>query len=214
MHSALAQEQQFTNYHCALTPPLGWSYLKVPPQPGLLVTYASRNHKCLLMLIVNDRQKVGPINDRFMDEFERGIQIGTKGKDKRISGRITQVAGLPAYERFGETTLNGKPVSTWSQNLPANGVFYTIQAMRFDGKADEDVETRQGMESFRFLGEPAPPKVLTRDTRAYRFGYLFGYWMARIVLPLIAVAGVIVLIVVLVAKRRKAGPPPIPQRDV
>src|SRR6476620_5957417 len=192
--AAVAQEEQFTNYHCALTPPLGWKRVKTAPQTGLVVTYANGSHKSLLMLIINDRNKVGPVDDRFINEFDRGVQTGSKGEDKKVSGKIIQIAGINAYERMGERTLNGKLASTWTRNVPANGIFYTIEAMRFDGKADDDYEVRQGMDSFRFLGPPVPPGPISGQSRAYRTGYKLGYYTARIVL----IGGVIAVIFIIV----------------
>jgi len=208
--SALGQEQQFTNYHCAITPPLGWSYLKVPPQHGLLVTYANRSRKSLVMLIVNDRNKIGPIDDRFIDEFDRGVEKGTKGRDQKVGGKVIEVAGLKACERLGRTTVNGKAASTWSRNIPANGIFYTIQAMCFDGKADEEPEIRQGVESFRFLGSPVPPPdPLAGKSAAYQSGYRIG----RVIAPLVLVGGFVALVLILVRAfggRGSTAPPPLP----
>src|SRR5215467_9154968 len=86
-----AQEEQFTNYHCAVTPPLGWKRLTTQPQPGVIATWGNTSRKGLLMLIINDRGKIAPLDDRFIAEFDRGIQMGTQGRDKKISGKVIQL---------------------------------------------------------------------------------------------------------------------------
>jgi len=101
-YSLVGQEREFTNYNCAITPPDGWSMMtNYPSQPGLFTIFFGKADKSrLVLLMVDDRHKpAGPVDDRFVAEFEGGVERG--GGGKRISGRFTEIDGIKGYERLG-----------------------------------------------------------------------------------------------------------------
>ena len=209
-HGVLGQEQEFAGYNCAITPPDGWLKLtNLPPQPGVLVTFTKADKTALLLLVVDDRNKPsGPMNDRFVSEFERGLQ--SSGVGKRVSGRFIEVAGMKSYERLGTASVNGKHASIIMQAVPTDGRFYHLQGLRFDGDASEDPEIRKGLASFRFIRPPAAPiRAYSSQSEAYRTGYLLG----RVAVVALLVAGVIAVVRAITRrkdKRNPATPPPLP----
>lgn len=209
-HSAAGQERRFTNYNCAITVPGDWYLMtNLPPQPGLVAAYGKADKTAFLILIVDDRDNPsGPLDDRFVSEFERGVE--STGVGKRISGRFIEIAGIKGYERLGNAVVNGKHASTIMQSVPADGRFYNLQAMRFDGVANEDQEIRNALASFRFLRPPASPvRSYSSGSAAYRMGYLIGKGGGFA----IVIGGAIVAIgasIRLRKSRKPSTPPPLP----
>lgn len=202
-----AQERVFADRNCAITPPAGWRWMtNLPPQPVFCAAFGNTARNRLVMLMINDKgQAPGPMNERFVAEFERGVEAS--GGGKRVSGKFIEIAGLKAYERLGRAQVKGKEVSTLMQVVPANGTVYSVQAMRFDGDANDDPEIREALGSFRFIQTPSPPALSV--SAAYKFGYFIGR-----LAPTVLLGGVIVAVVV-AALRRKGSrrpqvPPPVP----
>jgi hypothetical protein len=89
--------------------------------------------------------------------------------------------------------------------IPADGRYYSLDAMWFGGDASTDSEIRNVMGSFRFL---QPPTAIQPKSAAYQFGYTVG--------RLGGIAGMIGFIVVMIniisQKRgaRSKTPPPLP----
>src|SRR5690349_14216656 len=168
------QELEFPRYNCAITPPEGWSRVPNPTeQPSLLVTLAKADQTALLLLVINDRQPSGPLNDRFVSDFEQGLKIS--GWGERTSGKFIEVRGMKAYERFGNFSANGRTASAILQGIPTDGVFYCLQGFRFDGEVSEDPDVRKVLASFRFIKPPQVPRDgLFSQSLGYRTGTLIG----------------------------------------
>jgi hypothetical protein len=145
----------------------------------------------------------GMMDDRFVSEFERGVQ--TKGVGKPESGKFIEVGGLKAYERSGHATIKGRNVSQIMLVVPANGKVYCITAMQFNGEASDDAGIRNVLTSFRFLHPPVPP-TRTRSA-AYQTGYWFGRLGGLLALP------VLVFFIIRQSRqsrRNSSSPPPVP----
>jgi hypothetical protein len=208
----LSKEAEFVGYNCAITPPDRWELLtNLPPQPGLIVAFRNSAQTSLLLVLVDERNKPdGPIDQRFVINFEKGVE--QSGVGKRVSGRFIQVAGVKGYERVGTAVVNGRKASTITDVVAADDRFYSIQAMRFDGEAGDDPEIRKALASFRFLTPPSLP-MSRSNSAAYRFGYFVG--AATGVVLIIAVVLVVVVVIIRATKRpvsRRAPeiPPPLP----
>jgi len=209
-HGLSGQEREFAAYNCAITPPDGWQKMtNMPPQPGLLAAFGKADKTALLLIVVDDHNKTsGQMDDRFVSEFERGVE--SSGVGKRVSGRFIEVAGIKSYERLGNFLVNGKHASIIMQAVPADGRLYSLQAMRFDGQAGESPEIRRALASFRFIRAPAVPNpTYSSDSAAYRTGYLMG----RVAGVAVVIAGAITVVIALIRRRGKrtpATPPPLP----
>ncbi|TAK99804.1 MAG: hypothetical protein EPO07_10540 [Verrucomicrobia bacterium] len=209
-HGVLGQEMKFTNYNCAITSPDGWQMMtNLPSQPGLLAAFGKTDKTALIILMVDDRNKPsGPLDDRFVSEFERGVQ--SNGVGERISGRFFEVAGIKCYERLGTALVKGKHASTITQVVPADGRFYHLNAMRFDGDANEDPEIRKGLASFRFIRAPAiPVRSYSSGSPAYQTGYSIGK-MSGVAVTVVVAIVIVRSILRQRNKRKPSVPPPLP----
>jgi len=209
-HAVLGQERELAGYNCAITPPNGWQMMtNLPPRPGLVTLFAKADKTALLFLLIDDHNEVsGPLDDRFVSEFERGVEDA--GAGKRVSGKFIEVAGIKSYERLGNVSANGKRASTIMQAVPTEGRIYSLLAMRFDGDASEDREIRKALASFRFIKAPAVPSQLSSSrSAAYRIGYTIGN-ATGIALLIAAALAVVKAIKSRKAKLHRATPPPLP----
>jgi len=207
-YSLVGQEREFTNYNCAITPPDGWSRMtNFPSQPGLFTIFFGKVDKSrLVWLMVDDRHKpAGPVDDRFVAEFEGGVE--RSGGGKRISGRFTEIDGIKGYERLGYVMVSGKRASTLMQSVPADTRFYSVNGMRFDGNANEDPEIRKFLASFRFIKYPARPTAPSSESAAYQTGYLMGRLAG---IGLLIAVGVAIVRVITRRKGKRTIPPPLP----
>ena len=122
-HSGICVEREFAAHNCAVTPPEGWELITdLRSQPGLLAAFRKVDKTALFLLNVDEHNKPsGPIDDRFVSEFEHGVE-GSGGR-KRLSGSFIEVAGIRAYERIGRVLINGKDVSSIMRVIPGDGKF-------------------------------------------------------------------------------------------
>jgi hypothetical protein len=197
-----AQERQFADYNCAITFPDGWHLMtNLPPQQSVLAAYGDAAGTRLVYLLIFAKKPTGPLDDHFISEYERGIQ--ESGGGERLSGKFIEIAGIKSYERLGSLLIRGKRASMIGQLVPADGRFYNLQAMRFDGDANDDPEIRQILGSFRFI---RPPDLsYTPDSIAYRMGQLTGF-----LLVILAIVAVVVALVRRDRTPQPKRPPPLP----
>lgn len=189
--AAFAQEREFPERNCAITPPEGWGEVKdLPSKSGILALYANPEKTSLLILLLDEKNSFrGEMDDRFVTGFEKGVE--SSGGGKKISGKFIEVEGIRSYERLGTLMVDGAEASTLMRAIPADGKFYHVQAIRYDGKAEEDPEIRQGLESFRFLKAPAPPGL---NSPAFDKGYQIGYLIGKMIVPVALVLFLLMVI--------------------
>lgn len=207
-----AQEQVFGKYNCAITPPDDWqAVVDLPPQAGLFGGFANsdRTRLLTLKLIQDQKKRSGPMDDRFVSEFEEGYEASGGGKP--VSRRFIEVSGIKGYERVGDSVINGQRVSIVTRVVPSKRSFYIIQAMRFDGDATEEPALGKALASFRFLKAPVPVAESDSGSAAYRIGVLTGR-----VIGFLLVVGILIAIIANVFRKRKGVrrsklPPPLPQ---
>lgn len=212
---AFAQERVFPDKNCAITPPVGWEEVEdLPAQAGFLALYANPKKTSILILLLDEKNTFnGELDERFVEGFEKGVE--SSGGGKKISGKFIEVEGIKSYERSGTLMVDGAEASTLMRAVPADGRFYHVQAMRYDGKAEDDPEIRQGLESFRFLKTPAPPRL---NSGAYGKGYQIGYFIGKLLVPAILILVVVLvlggiglgLFLVLRKKDKPGDSPPFP----
>lgn len=193
--TANAQEQQFARHNCAITPPKGWQVLdSMMSKPGMLAAYIKDDRTRLVLLLVDDRSPVpGPLDDRFVTEFDRGVK--SSGGGERISGKFIQVGGIKAYERIGTAMANGQRASILMQALAADGKFFSLQGLSFTSDANDDPEIRAWMNSFRFLKPAAPPAPgLSGKSSAYRIGYVMGKYSVYLAVGVAVIAGIAIFL--------------------
>jgi hypothetical protein len=177
------------------------------PQPGFCAAVGNTARTRLVMLVIDDRDKhPATMNERFVAEFERGVEA--TGVGKRVSGRFIEIAGIKSYERLGRMRVNGKEGTSITRVVLADGALYSVQAMRFDGDASDDPEIREALASFRFIRAPSPP--VRPVSAAYRIGYLTG-----ILVPSVVLGGALVAIIVRArqatsSQARPIHPPKVP----
>jgi hypothetical protein len=203
--SLIAQEREFPQYNCAITPPPGWhERTNVSSQDAVRVLFMNPTRTRMLFLVIDDKHgPPGPMDDRYVAEFERGYERSSAGK--RLSGKFIEVAGLKSYERLGTQVIKGKNASTIMRLIPIQGKSYNIEAMRFDGAAGNDPEIRAALDSFRFITPPSPP---TRS--AYETGYLIGRLTPIVMVVVAAIWGVLAIISRWRNSTRQKAPPPLP----
>lgn len=113
-------------------------------------------------------------------------------------------------------TIKGTKVSTLQLHLPADGKFYGVQAIRFDGEAGDEPEIPRALASFRFLKAPSVPMGPSQSgSAAYRAGEFAG----RAFIAVLAVALIIFVAMRVIKagtrgkmKREAATPPPLPPK--
>jgi len=208
-----ADEWTFPKHNCAITPPQGWQTLTNGNfQPSQVVTFTDPERKRFVIVLVDTQHKpVGKIDEKFISDFERGVE--KSGGGKRTSGKVIEVAGLETYDRIGFLLAGGRRTSTWMQTIPTDRGFYVLEGLSAGGKADEDPEIRESFASFRFLNSPVKPRA---RSPAYQMGYKFGYYGAMSI-PIAVVLGLIIFVIVRIsarrdARRREMQPPPLPPR--
>lgn len=198
--NALAAEQQFSDNNCAITIPDTWTVTtNFPSQPTLLAVYtdAAGNRRVALQVI--NKKPPGPLDDRFIAEFEKGYEGSSAAKV--LSGKYVEVDGIKSYELLGNLFLPGKRISVMLLLVPGEDQYYNIQALRFDGDASEDPELRQVLSSFRFLHHFVPSYAPDPNSIAYRIGQLTGGLIAAIT---------IVAVVVYASRSKRTPCPPSP----
>ena|SRR5579859_5222317 len=203
--AALAQERQFPEVNFAITPPSGWHWAtNLPSTQDIQGIIANAANTELVLFIAESNSGAGPVDDRAVSEFEIGL--GSDG-GKRLSGKYIEVDGVKAYERVGSAVIKGKHVSTLIYFFAADGRFYNMEAMRFDGEAAEDPDIQQAMDSFHFIKRPKT--FIPQRSAAFQTGYIMGRLMGMMVL----VVGVVALILFVARRNRPSRsqiPPPIP----
>ncbi len=192
--AARADEQVFADYNCAFTPPEGWQLKSdLPPLSGGKIVTAFRNadNTELIMLVVPNAREAGPLDDRFVTNFEAGVE--SSGAGKRIWGKFVQAAGVRAYESLRPVPANGKSLSSLGLTLLADGKTYELQALSAAGAADLEPDIQKSFASFRFLKPPVVPAVpASGATESDKIGYQIGQYTG--------IALVVVVLVVLVAR--------------
>lgn len=198
LSGALAMEQQFPDDNCAITIPDTWLVMtNYSPQPGLLAVYSDATGNRRLILQIINKKPPGPLDDRFIAEFEKGYQ--ESGGGVPLSGKYIEVDGIKSYERLGGFVLQGKQISTMIRLVPGEDRYYNMHAMRFDGDASEDPELRQVIDSFRFI-HPFVPSYAP-DSISYQIGKLTG--------ALLIVIAVVAVVFNSLRSNRTSRPPPI-----
>jgi hypothetical protein len=176
-----------------------------PVQPPVVAIFGDANKTRRILLMVIKGQVLPPaIDDKFVVGFDGGIEKSTG--DKRIWGMFIPLAGLQAYERFGSFTVKGKTVSTLSEAVIASGTFYQVEALRFDGAADQDPDIQKCLVSFHFLSPPPMPSpVAATDTAAFQLGQTIGRWM---VFGMMGFGGVVAVVIIILDRARRGRLPP------
>ena len=213
-HRLPGNEVGFVAYNCAITPPDGWPLMtNLPPQPGLVAAFGKADKTALLILVIDERNKpAGPMDEQSVINFEAGVE--NSGGGKRLSGRFFEMAGIKAYERVGNASVKGRHASTIMNVVPADGKFYNVQVMRFDGDATADSEILKALASFRFLKAPSVSiRTSPSGSAAYESGKL-----AATAFAVMLTAGVLTIVAIMVVraarrrqiKRDSVTPPALP----
>jgi hypothetical protein len=196
-----ASEQVFTDLNFAITPPNNWKALTNTTQrPGtFVVAYgAPERGRVLLVTVDSSRKPTGPMDEKFIEDFDQGTEKG--GGGKRVSGKFIEMDGVKAFERTSNPLVLGRQTSTMTHAVLTSERFYNVQGVTLKNVAD-DADIQKALASFRFL-TPAHEPRLSAETAAYRIGYIMGKYGAMVVI----VAGVVFTVV----KNRKIKPPPFP----
>lgn len=199
---AWAMEQQFADDNCAITFPDDWHVVaNMQSKPGVIAAYGDATSNRLVILQVYNTKPVGPLNDRFIAQYEQGIEAS--GGGNRLSGQYIEVGGIKSYERLGTVVSHGKNISTLGRLVPGENQYFNLLALRFDGDANDDPEIRQVVGSFRFIHPFTPSYASTPDSIAYRLGKLTGA-------GLVIIAVIVFVVVRSVRMNPKPRPPPLP----
>lgn len=166
-----------------------------PSQPDIIAAYCDADGKRIVNLVIYDRRPSGPLNDRFVTGFNRGLE---KDGDIRLSGKYIEVAGIRSYERLGHFSQRGHQISSLNLVIPGKDRYYILQGLETDGDANTDAEILQALDSFRFL-HPFVPNY-DANSIPFRIGQLTGYVMVTLA----------VVAIVLAAVRSNRQPPPRP----
>ena len=207
----IAQEREFPDRNCAITPAAGWHQItNIPPQQGRCAAFNDAADTRVLLILADKRLiPLVPLNDHFGANFEQIIERAGLGKfvGNRVSGKFIGLNGIKCYERLGEGVVNGRSASTIVQFAPVDGMAYELIAIRFGGDANHDLEIRNTLASFRFINPPSP----ARPPKAYAIGYFMGQLLGWTILGLIAVI-VIRFIFRRVGSTRGQTPPALPPK--
>ena len=185
----LGQERQFSAQNFAITPPTGWMAVSNRVnQRGLAATFANRQRTRIVFVVIDNREIVlHEMNDRFIANWERDAERA--GKEKPLSGKIIEVAGLKSYERLGYDSLGGRRHSSLMRAIPTKDGLYVVNGMRFDGDASEATDIVDCIGSFRFLTPPDLPRPAIRSA-SYRISRLIGA-LTGVALFVLLVIGVV-----------------------
>ena len=208
VQNAFGQERQYPNDNFAITPPAGWDPVSnLPPQKGLVAVFGNPERTRLVVLVTMEAKSTdGPMDDRFVANFEKGLQ--KTGGGPPTSSKFIEVQGFRTYERIGSFAQGQKHFSTQTRLIATRGRAYSVAVMRTDGDATTDPEIQQCLASFRFLTPPEQPRSLA-DTISYRIGYFTG----QILIVLLAIFVMVKLARSARSKKNKdspATPPPLP----
>ena len=189
------KEASFADENCALTPPAGWQPLEGINQPGVFAGFCNADRSRMVLLLVHQRgHPAAELNDAWIAAFDRGVTKA--GGSERLSGKIVQVAGYPAYERRGTSGAKDHPRSMFMIAMPTGDGIYLLEGLSSTGDAGEDAEIRQTLATFHFLRSPGPPR-----SAAYWLGYLLG---------LVGIAVIVVLVTWLIARLLNRGRSNVP----
>ena len=200
-----AEEQVFTNLNFALTPPDSWvTITNITKRPGMfLVAYVSPEGGRMLTLVIDSSRKPqGPLNDKFIEGFDQGVE--QSGGGKRISGKFVEMGGVKAYERTANRVINGRQTSSVLYAMLTSERFYSIEGIALKNPADDE-DLQKALASFRFLTPVHEPQEF-QQSAAFRAGYIFG----KYVIPIGVVAVALSFIVLVILKSRRSKPPPLP----
>jgi hypothetical protein len=194
------QEVEYTNYNFAITPPAGWNAVtEMLGQHGIVAAFRDLDRRRVLFVMVDDKHKpTGPVNEIFALAYDQGLKHSSGGE--KLSGRFIQVGGIKAYERVGTAVMRGKPVSNLTLVVPADGQYYNVQVMRFDGDVMQDADATNAVASFRFLHPPTPPPQFG-GSGAFHAGYIAG----MLGMLIFVIAGGIVSVGIIIRSRRESA---------
>lgn len=197
-HGEPVQEQSFPNENCALTLPAGWLRLEKTNQPGLFAGFHNADRSRTVLLLVHGRgHSAGELNDAWIAAFDGGVIKA--GGSERLSGKIVQTVGYPAYERRGTSHAKGPPQSTLMVAIPTGDGIYLFEGLSSAGDAGEDAEIRQALATFHFLRPPPPAR-----SAFYWLGYLSGLALGA------GILGVVIWLVVRALTRGRSAVPTAP----
>jgi hypothetical protein len=200
-----AEEQVFTNLNFAVTPPANWkAFTNTTERTGIFgVVYgAPGGGKLMILKIDSSRKPTGPMNDKFIEDFEKGSE--KNGDGKRVSGKFIRMDGVKAYERTSNPFVAGRQTSVIMHAVLTSERFYEVGGMTLKNAAD-DPDIPKALASFRFLA-PAHEPQDSPEFRAYRTGYVVGKYGT-----LGALIGVTLFFVIsTLLKSRRSKPPPLP----
>jgi hypothetical protein len=161
------QERDFPQYNFAIRLPDGWqSITNLPARPGVIATFVDAAKIRQVVLLVYDHKASGSLDDRFISEFERGME--SSGAGKRVSGRFIEVCGIKSYERLANVVADGKRATLLTQVIPVKGRLYLLQGLRIDGEASDDPEIRNCLTAFRFITPPVAQTGQTSENASFR----------------------------------------------
>jgi hypothetical protein len=204
----LASEQVFNELNFAFTPPDNWrAVTNASPNPRILiVAYAPPGGGRMLILDVDNRKPTGPVDDKFVHDFDDGVERA--GGGKRISGGFIEVGGVKGFERVSNRLLAGRQTSSVLHGVLTSERFYSVEGISLKG-APDDPDLQKAMASCRFL-TPATEPRRSPQSAAYQMGYLFGKYVIPGAVLLIAIVFVIIFVVSSALKNRRSKPPPMP----
>jgi hypothetical protein len=200
-----ATEQVFTDLNFAITLPDTWSAItNVTIEPGkfLVIYRAPKNHTLFFVQVDSSRTPTGPMNEKFIEDFDRGLEKNNAGK--RISGKFIQMDGVKAYERISNPLIQTQQVSCILHAVLTSERFYDIQGVTLKNAAD-DPDIQKALASFRFL-TPAHEPIESPESAAYRAGYIVGRYGTLCVL----IAGTLFVIIFMILKSHRSKPPLLP----
>src|SRR5579859_2569855 len=89
---ASAAEQQFADLNCAITIPDSWQVEtnNMSPQLGVMAIFSDATGNRRMILQVINKKPPGPLDDRFVAEFEKGYEKTAQGAV--LSGKYIQVS--------------------------------------------------------------------------------------------------------------------------
>jgi hypothetical protein len=193
--SLFGEERDFPQYNFAIRLPDGWQLMtNLTERPGVIATFVDAAKIRQVVLLVYDHKASGSLDDRFVSEFERGME--SSGAGKRVAGRFIEVCGIKSYERLGNVMADGKRATLLTQVIPVKGRLYLLQGLRIEGKASDDPEIRNCLATFRFMTPPVAQTGPTSEDASFRTLLWAGFTL-----------GIIAGIVIFRSLRKSAIPP-------